>query len=366
MGHFTRQLKKEENDFQQLQEGYVNFMKRFLFLFTVALCLLSGCAKKQPEKIVWPPPPDTPRLEFIGNFYSKKDFPQTPGMVALRRFIIGDVADFALTSPFGIASDGEGKVFISDIHAKTVHIFDFNEQKISRIGGAGTFDLPLGLAIDSNKNIYVADGSRNVVMVFSSDKEPLFSFGHDILKKASYLALDEERNRIYASDAIANKVRVFNMGGEHLFDIGLGRGNADGAFHAPQGLGVASNGNLYVADMFNARIEYFSPDGEFIGKFGERGDRIDQLDNPKDVAFDSEGNLYIIDSRAARLSIYTQTGQLLLTLGGGHTGHRLGFAAPKSVSIDKNDRIYVAEVTNKRFTIWQYYSKKYLEKAPQP
>ena len=338
-----------------------------LALFTALLVfsLLSGCAEKPAIKYVWPPPPEQPRMEWIGNFYSEDDLKASQKYQGVKKFILGDIKNRPMTSPFGISSDGEGKVYVSDIHKHNVHIFDMDKGTVDALADDGVFDTPIGVAIDTNKNIYIADGVKNMVMVFSPEGNPLFSFGKDIFVKPAYIDVDDSLGRIYISDSKGHTIRVFDMQGEYLFDIGKG-GNEPGEFHTPQGVAVAPNGNLYVADMFHAKIQYFSPEGEYLGEFGERGDQINQFEHPKDLAFDTEGHLYIIDSKSARLALYTQEGRILLALGsGGHSGHALELATPKSIFIDNNDRIYISEMTNRRFTVWQYYSEAYLQRQEE-
>ncbi len=49
------------------------------------------------------------------------------------------------------------------------------------------------------------------------------------------------------------------------------RGAGDGQFYMPQGISIAPNGNVYVTDTQNHRVQYFSPEGSFRGKWGSAG-----------------------------------------------------------------------------------------------
>jgi hypothetical protein len=55
---------------------------------------------------------------------------------------------------------------------------------------------------------------------------------------------------------------------------------------------------------------------------------------------------------------------LLVTGTGRASSSPFGFSVPKAIDIDANDRIYITEALNHRFTIWQYMSKTYLAKNP--
>ncbi len=336
--------------------------KYLLVSILFSVFLLGGCAEKLQVKYVWPPPPEEPRLEWVGNYYSEAELPKSDTMKALGK-IVGEQQVFSMVSPFGIVSDNAGRVFVSDIHAYNVHIFDFNDSTLKQLTGGGTFKRPVGLALDANNNLYVADAGKGMVMVYAPDLRPKFTFGKEEMEKPSYIAINEALQRIYVSDGLAHVISVFDMQGKHLFNFG-GKGTVDGYFFGPQGLAINPEGNLYVADLYNARIQYFDADGQFLGKFGSRGDQFTQFESPKDIDIDSEGNIYVVDARAARLSVHNSEGEVLLTLGSGPTSSSLGFGSPRSIFIDKNDRIYIADISNKRFSVWQYYSKKYLEKFP--
>jgi DNA-binding beta-propeller fold protein YncE len=52
---------------------------------------------------------------------------------------------------------------------------------------------------------------------------------------------------------------------------------------------------VYVMDTSNLRVQIFSPDGEFLGKWGSMGANADQFLMPQDIVFDSDDNLYIVD-----------------------------------------------------------------------
>ena len=135
---------------------------------------------------------------------------------------------------------------------------------------------------------------------------------------------------------------VFDMDGQHLFTFG-GVGKDDGQLFGPQGLAFDKEGRLFVADMFNARIQVFDADGVFLYKFGERGSQPTQFENPRAVAFDSNGNLYVTEGRRSTLSVFDDKGGLNLVVGSGATSNELGFAGPKGLAIDATDRIFVVD-----------------------
>lgn len=335
----------------------------FVFLLALAL-LLGGCAaKEQLPRLVWPPPPDEPRLEFVGNYYSEDSFEKSERQQFAKQ-MLGSRGQATFATPFGIASDGKGIVYISDIHLHNVRIYDFNEKTVNFLTKNTQMGTPMGLALDSQGNLYIADSALGKILVYGPDHQPLRNISHVELTKPAYLTINEKLGRLYVSDGVKHKVVVFSLTGEYLFTIGK-HGDYPGMFFSPQGLTFGPDGNLYVADMFNARVQILTPEGEFLRMFGERGDQPSQFELPKDLAFDSAGNLHVLEGRRSDLMTFTPEGRILLVTGGGKPDvSPFGFGTPRGIAIDANDRIYIAEATNKRFTIWQYMSKTYLAKNP--
>ncbi|MEN8195710.1 MAG: 6-bladed beta-propeller, partial [Pseudomonadota bacterium] len=89
-----------------------------------------------------------------------------------------------------------------------------------------------------------------------------------------------------------------------------------------------------------------------ISAFGRHGDGSGDLAQPKGVGIDSEGHVYVADALFNRVQIFDKTGALLLAFGG--DGAAPGeFWLPTGLYIAK-DRIYVADSYNQRVQIFQF------------
>ncbi len=339
-------------------------IKRFCILLIVVFSF-SGCASKPDlPRFVWPAPPDQPKLEFVGNFYSDYDLAMAKGMEKIAIFL-GSSPEYVFKTPFGIVSDGKGRVFISDTHVHNVWVVDFNTGSMGPFSRLSLFESPAGMALDAAGNLYVADIDKGRVIKLSQDGRLILSIEDKLLRRPAYLAFSPHNGTLYVSDPLSHRILIFDpQSGEKIGQFG-DRGKDMGHFHSPQGLTFGPDGKLYVADTLNARIQVLEPDGRFISAFGERGDRPWQFESPKDLSFDSDGNLYVIDARSSVIKTFRPNGELLLVTGaGGASANPFGFGAPKSIYIDLQDRIYVSEALGKRFSIWQYMNKAYLQRKP--
>lgn len=337
---------------------------QFLTFAIVLALFASGCsAPQQKQRVLWPLPPETPRIEWLGTYGSEDDFPKS-GVQKFNEQLAGKPEFAVFKSPFGIAGDGHGIVYISDSSDHNLRVYDLNNYTVNYFSKEPLFDRPAGLDIDSAGNLYVVDNGRRLVNVFDRDRRPLRSFGLSDLQAPAYIHIDEERDRVYVSDPRVNKIVVYNLAGVKQKEIGPQLA-PDVAFGSPQGMATDKDGNLYVAEMLSSRISVLDVNGLYQRSFGERGDAFYQFEAPKDIAFDSDGNLWVIDNRRPMIYTYSPKGELLLTTGTAARSYEpLGFVAPTAIHIAANDTIYVSDRMNRRFSTWRYLHEGYFVENP--
>ena len=339
--------------------------KMILLLALLAVTALSGCSSKLPPsaKVYWPPPPSEAKLEWITTYSSEDNFEKSDRQRAAEKFL--GKPDFNYFSkPLGVASRGDGVVYVSDLDAGEIRVIDFNNKTSTTYSEKAPLSMPGGMAIHSNGSLFVADIQRKLVLQFNPQRQAVRAFGEGELDRPTFIALDEARGRLYVSDVLKNEVVVFDLAtGGKLFAFG-GRGDAAGKLYTPQGIAIDKQGRIFVAEQLNARVQVFDAEGQHLYMFGKRGDRTFDFEGPRGLAFDSQGNLFVAEARKAALLIFQPDGTPLTAIGGRASTHVLDFTLPTAVSIDRNDRVYVSDGMNQRITIWQMLTPAYLAEHP--
>ena len=122
-----------------------------------------------------------------------------------------------------------------------------------------------------------------------------------------------------------------------------GPGSGDGQFgEYPEGIAVAPDGSVYVCDNRNARIQHFSANGGFLGKWSAK-DKI----APRDVAVDEEGNVYVADGSYCLIWKFTSSGDYLNYFKGDGK-----LSAELRVTCDRAGRVYVGDAKNSRMLMF--------------
>ena len=331
------------------------------------ICLLSfsfiivSCAPQQVKKeeinLVWPLPPDKPRIKFLKIIRSTLDVGSETGF-SEALFGVENVVRF--NKPYGVTVDKDGKIYVTDIGR--VFVFDLKNKEFDFIGdtpGVGQLKLPLGIAASDTGHLYVADPAQGKVFVYYKGRFAA-AIGHaGELLKPTGVAVDDKRNRLYVVDTKKHHVVVYSTKDySRIMTIGK-RGMGDGEFNFPTNIAIDESGNIYVVDTANFRVQVFSPDGKFIDKHGKACDAPGCFARPKGIGIDSEGHIYVVDAAFDNFQIFDKKWNVLLFVG--EAGAEPGkFSLPAGMYVDKRtDRIYVVSQLPGNLQIFQYLGKKW-------
>ena len=303
-------------------------------------------------RLVWPPPPDEPRIAYVQSI-SK---PEDAGVKAsifhrISNWLSGALHGVeALNRPFGVALDEAGDFCITDTGAKAVCCFDHATKRWYRweqAGGIG-FASPVAVA-KTGKTLFVADSALAAIIAFNLDGSLLFRITEG-LTRPSGLAISGDR--LLVADAGAHCIDVFDLRGKFLSRFGT-RGDGDGEFNFPTHLTADARGNIYVTDSMNSRVQVFDPNGNFERQIGEPGDGPGSFSRPKGVAVDAAGRVYVVDAMFGNVQIFDANGQLLLDFGQQGSGPG-EFCLPSGIAIGRDNLIYVADSYNGRVQVFKY------------
>lgn len=253
-------------------------------------------------------------VDGTGNVYVADTFSQTIRKITPNGFVAriagqpnvigidnGGIASSKFFDPHGIAVDSSGaNVYVADTDNHTIRKIDTATNTVSPFAGipntfghmdgnvaVATFNYPQGVAVDNAGNVYVADGLNNTIRLISNGTVTTIAGSADFppgnldANGASArfnfpvgIAAIEQRlghSEIYVADGGNGSIRLIRhspVDPDHfvitLAGLGGNYGSADGVgsgarFFVPEGIAVASDGRLYVADNFNNVIRKGEP-----------------------------------------------------------------------------------------------------------
>lgn len=193
---------------------------------------------------------------------------------------------YVLGNPSGIGIDKENNIIVfhraskkwpvflpfSDavIAENTILVLDRDSGTIKSQWGGGLFIMPHSLTVDQDDNIWVTDVGLQQVLKFDHSGKLLMRVGEarvagtdsSHFNRPTDVAVAPDGS-FYVSDGYRNsRIMKFSASGHYLFSWGT-KGSGPGQFDLPHSLDLDSNGNVYVADRENSRIQVFDSNGKF-------------------------------------------------------------------------------------------------------
>jgi hypothetical protein len=212
-----------------------------------------------------------------------------------------------------------------------------------RLPEGWSFGNVIGVAVDSRDDVYVVNRGEHPVIVFDSDGGFKGSWGEGVFNAPHGLCIDGEV--CYIADYRDHTVRKFTLGGKLLHTWGTKDqpGGEGEPFNRPTDVAIAPTGEMYVSDGYgNARVHKYSMDGELLLSWGEHGSGPGQFDIAHDVWVEADGQVFVADRQNHRIQIFTPDGEYMTEW--------TGFRQPCSVYIDDEELVYVPEL-QARFSI---------------
>ena len=261
-----------------------------------------------------------------------------------------------------VAVDKDVNVYIADEYLNRITIFNKDGEYLSHWGtpGSGDGELhgPSGLAIRDDI-LFMVDSKNHRVQKFTLDGTYLGRFGSfgrgpGQLNTPWGLGLDKDGN-VFVADWRNDRIQSFTPDGKWLASFGQPGTGGDasmayinggirevprpvGVFNRPTGVAVDKDGDIYVADWLNNRVQVLTPEGRFITEFtgdaglskwgvskiGSNPDMIRQRNGVRDftpekvlfapitVKVDDRGRVIIVDTTRSRFQIYQKNTEPVL------------------------------------------------------
>ena len=125
------------------------------------------------------------------------------------------------------------------------------------------------------------------------------------------------------------------------------QGSGDGQFIVPYGVDVDPDGNVFVVEFGNARVQKFTGSGAFVTKWGSPGSADGQFLDPFRVTTDAAGAVYVCDAGNNRIQKFDSNGNFLLKWGTAGSGDGQ-FDHAGAVAIAPDGILFVTDVENHR------------------
>ncbi len=343
---------------------FVSLLVVVILATTLALEVSAKSKSKKRDQdpyadYVWPPPPNQARIKLDQVISGRAD---VEARSKLKRTLMGISPQSPyerLVQPFAVAFDSQGRILVTDTGNAALIRFDRENRRMDVIGTLGSVRLkaPIGLHVGPDDLVYVADVGLHQVVAFDADGKPVAVYGQQReLFNPTDAALSPDGTRLYVADSKAHRIVVFDVATATLaFSFGK-QGEGDGEFAWPTSLTFSGDGDLYVVDQINARIQVFDQQGEYLDQFGTRGWGYGNFARPKDIAIDEVGFVYVTDNAFNNLQLFDSDFTLLTFIGTQGKGPGQFYGA-SGVDV-RNDEFAVVDQLGHRVQLFRFITPK--------
>jgi DNA-binding beta-propeller fold protein YncE len=228
--------------------------------------------------------------------------------------------------------------------------------------GSEPIAQPGGIALAPDGNIWVVEGGASRILIFSPDGVFLEPWGtpgpsdgefNFVLEEhgGGYgsIGFDREGN-IYVLDSGNFRVQKFDR--NRKFVTAWGReGTGDGEFAGPVTMTVAKDGNVYVGDDVRGDIQKFDANGTLLDIVGSRGEGDGQFACIPAFGVDGQGNLYVPDCVNNEIQKFGPDGEFVMTWGSEGRGDGQ-FRLPVTAVVDAAGNVFISDAANSRVQVF--------------
>jgi DNA-binding beta-propeller fold protein YncE/subtilisin family serine protease len=169
--------------------------------------------------------------------------------------------------------------------------------------------------------------------------------GNGQLKRPQGAAVDAEGN-VWVADSENHRVQKFNSKGEYVAQFGT-KGIGNGQLDTPSDIAITSSGDLWVLDKGNDRVQKFNSKGEYLTKFGSSGTGNGQFQDPWGIAIAPSGSIWVSDNQTSRIQEFNSSGTFVRSVGSSGEGNGQ-FKGAMGIAVDSSNNVWVVDRANNR------------------
>ena len=342
----------------------------------------------------------------------------------------GESATSAGMSPWSVAVDGQGNLFISDMYSNTIRMVG-PDGIITTVAGNGlscwpgtevcgdggpaaTAQLigPHSVAVDAQGNLFIADYHRvrmvrpnGIITTVAGTGEMCVSTtapcgdggpatSAQFMGSVLDVAVDGQGN-LFIADANAYRVRMVGPDGiiTTVAGTGVNGYNGDGGpatralLGQISGLAVDDRGNLFISDIYGRRVRIVGPDGIITtvagggtpcmwptDPCGDGGRALDADILPMGLTINRQGFLFIADNPHHRIRMVGSDGIITTIAGTGSEGFsgdggpavNANLNSPYDVAVDAQGNLLIADAYNSRVRKVELFMRFSTSDFPSP
>ena len=240
----------------------------------------------------------------------------------------------------GVAISQNGTIFVSD--HKNIHFFSEERKHMIVFGhqgsGEGQLNKSRGLAVDSGGLVYVANHRINCIEVLREDGTFVRQIGAGQLKKPYNVTINNQQ--VYVADTYNDRISIYTIEGQLVRHIGE-PGSGPGQFNRPIAVAFSPDGDMYISDNNNHRIQVLDVNVQFKREFGKG-----ELRHPRGLVITADGDVLVADGRNNRVAMFRDHGNAH------HLVHSFEVKNPRGLAIDSNGDILVTDSDNQQVVIF--------------
>jgi DNA-binding beta-propeller fold protein YncE len=260
--------------------------------------------------------------------------------------------------PTDIAIGKQQRIYVVDSGNHRVLTYASDGSYLFAFGshgsGAGQLDSPVGISTTGDGRVLVADRGNHRIQIFDSEGAFIKTIPTTVGKSPVMpvdVAVDKKGKRIIVTaSAPYHAVLVFDNNGK-IKGVWGKPGNNQGEFRYPATLAVSGDNESYIVDVFNSRVQVLDNEGKFLVSVGTWGVTPGHLFRPKGVVIENDGQILVSDSYLGVIQIYNSDTRFRAVLG--EKGEIARFDTPAGMAVDKQNRLYVAQMLANKVTVIQ-------------